>query len=225
MACCCGVRVPSIIITKANTKENLGEFICLSVTKATAKTNLHIFICNQFCVDGARATWRSFPSCFCCLLAKEVRHPQTCVYPDVCLGIAHVSGKAPLPGQGSRRYTMYLPFRPKESVGWKGQIHCVSTRPLVPGEGLYQIHGQSLNTHRGKHRSGGAQRRGCWWAREGEIRDGGNDDSGRTCRCWKQEHSLRLNGVEKRFSVRTQWKWFKTHQIRANPNVDGALPF
>ena len=27
-------------------------------------------------------------------------HPQTCVYPDVCLGIAHVSGKAPLPGQG-----------------------------------------------------------------------------------------------------------------------------
>ena len=28
------------------------------------------------------------------------RRPQTCVYPDVCLGIAHVSGKAPLPGQG-----------------------------------------------------------------------------------------------------------------------------
>ena len=26
--------------------------------------------------------------------------PQTCVYPDVCLGIAHVSGKGPLPGQG-----------------------------------------------------------------------------------------------------------------------------
>ena len=47
------------------------------------------------------------------------------------------------------------PFHPKESVGRKGQIHCVSTRPLVPGEGLYQIHGQSLNTHWGKHRSGG----------------------------------------------------------------------
>ena len=27
-------------------------------------------------------------------------HPQTCVYPDVCLGIAHVSGKVPLSGQG-----------------------------------------------------------------------------------------------------------------------------
>ena len=29
-------------------------------------------------------------------------HPQTCVYPDVCLGIAHVSGKVLLPGQGVR---------------------------------------------------------------------------------------------------------------------------
>ena len=27
-------------------------------------------------------------------------HPRTCVYPDVCLGIAHVSGKVPLSGQG-----------------------------------------------------------------------------------------------------------------------------
>ena len=43
------------------------------------------------------------------------------------------------------------PFRPKESVGRKGQIHCVSTRPLVGRERLYQIHAQSLSTHRGKH--------------------------------------------------------------------------
>ena len=64
----------------------------------------------------------------------------------------------PFPGtRGRGRYTMYLPLRPKESVGRKGQIHRVSTRPLVPREGLYQIHGQSLNTPRGKHRSGGAQ--------------------------------------------------------------------
>ena len=59
--------------------------------------------------------------------------------------------------KGSGRYTMYLPFHPKESVGRKGQIHCVFARPLVPREGLYQIRGQSLNTHRGRHRSGGAQ--------------------------------------------------------------------
>ena len=59
--------------------------------------------------------------------------------------------------KGSGRYTMYLPLSPKESVGRKGQIHCVSARPLVPREGLYQIHGQSLNTYRDKHRSGGAQ--------------------------------------------------------------------
>ena len=37
------------------------------------------------------------------------------------------------------RYIMYLPFS------------------LVPREGLFQIHGQALNTHRGKHRSGGAR--------------------------------------------------------------------
>ena len=79
-------------------------------------------------------------------------HPQTCVYSDVCLGIAHVSGKAPLPGQDTQ---CICPFRLTDSLGRIGQIHCVSARPLVPGEGLSQIHGQSLNTHRGKHRSGG----------------------------------------------------------------------
>ena len=46
------------------------------------------------------------------------------------------------------------PFPLSDSLRRKGQIHYVSARPLVPGEGLYQIHGQSLNTHRGKHRSG-----------------------------------------------------------------------
>ena len=59
--------------------------------------------------------------------------------------------------KGSGRYTMYLPFSPYSFLGAKGQIHCVSARPLVPGKGFYRIHGQSLNTHRGKHRSGGAQ--------------------------------------------------------------------
>ena len=83
---------------------------------------------------------------------------QTCVYPDVCLGIAHVSGKVPSLGTRGLVDTQCIcPFRPTDSLGRKGQIHCVSTRPLVPREGLYQIHGQSLNTHRGKHRSGGAQ--------------------------------------------------------------------
>ena len=95
--------------------------------------------------------------CLCCFSSLKLGHPQTCVYPDVCLGIAHVSGKGPLPGQGvwqlhnvSALFALQIPWR-------KGQIHCVSARPLVPGEGLYQIHGQSLNTHRGKHRSGGAR--------------------------------------------------------------------
>ena len=40
------------------------------------------------------------------------------------------------------------------------QTLCVSTRSLVPGEVLYRIHRQSLNTHQGKHRSGGAQNYG-----------------------------------------------------------------
>ena len=46
-----------MIIAKANAKENLGEFICLSITKANAKTNLQIFICNYFCVDGIVKRW------------------------------------------------------------------------------------------------------------------------------------------------------------------------
>ena len=73
-------------------------------------------------------------------------HPQTCAYPDVCLGIAHVSGKVPLSGQRVWQiHNVSTPFRRRN-----GQIHCVSARPFVPREGLYQIHGQSLNTHRGK---------------------------------------------------------------------------
>ena len=44
-----------MIIAKANAKENLGEFISLSITKANAKTNLQIFICNYFCADGKNA--------------------------------------------------------------------------------------------------------------------------------------------------------------------------
>ena len=41
-----------MIITKANAKDNLGEFICFSITKANAKTNLQIFFCNCFRADG-----------------------------------------------------------------------------------------------------------------------------------------------------------------------------
>ena len=33
-----------MIIAKANAKEHLGEFICLSIAKANAKTNLQIFL-------------------------------------------------------------------------------------------------------------------------------------------------------------------------------------
>ena len=36
-ASCCGLCVPNMTITKANVKENLGEFICLSIMRAKAK--------------------------------------------------------------------------------------------------------------------------------------------------------------------------------------------
>ena len=41
-----------MIITKANAKENLEQFVCLSITKAKAKTNSQIFICHRFRADG-----------------------------------------------------------------------------------------------------------------------------------------------------------------------------
>ena len=47
---------------------------------------------------------------------KSVRigHPQTCVYPDVCLGIAHVSGEVPLSGQGVWQiHNVSAPFAPR----------------------------------------------------------------------------------------------------------------
>ena len=57
----------------------------------------------------------------------------------------------------TKKFMFMLFFSAIDSLVRKGQIHCVSALSLVPREGLYQIHGQSLNTHRGKHRSGGAR--------------------------------------------------------------------
>ena len=37
VACYYGLCVPNMFITKAHAKENLGEFVCLSITKAQAK--------------------------------------------------------------------------------------------------------------------------------------------------------------------------------------------
>ena len=37
VSCCCGLCMPNMIVTKANAKETLGEFICLSIAKAKAK--------------------------------------------------------------------------------------------------------------------------------------------------------------------------------------------
>ena len=45
---------------------------------------------------------------------KLLGTPQTCVYPDVCLGIAHVSGPVDA--------LCICPFRPTDSLGRKGQI-------------------------------------------------------------------------------------------------------
>ena len=59
-----------------------------------------------------------------------------------------------------------LPLSLSLSFWWipAGQTLCESTRPLLPEEALYQIHRESLNTHRGEHRSGSAQGIGSFFA-------------------------------------------------------------
>ena len=59
VACCCGLCLPNMIITKANVKESLVEFNCLSDTKAKAKINLQIFICNCFHAEGTNPSQKS----------------------------------------------------------------------------------------------------------------------------------------------------------------------
>ena len=61
---------------------------------------------------------------------NKIGHPRTCVYPDVCFGIAHVSDKVSLSlgtrGKG-QRYTMYLPFSPYRFLGAKrADTLCIS---------------------------------------------------------------------------------------------------
>ena len=54
------------------------------------------------------------------VLKASFGHPQTCVYPLVCLEIDDaVAGKAPLPGQGSGRNVKYLPCSPFKFLGTK----------------------------------------------------------------------------------------------------------
>ena len=72
-----------------------------------------------------------------------------CVY-----GLTLYLGKLPLLGQGIWWIPLPLPLRPKESIGRQGRLFVYLPGPIVPGEALYRIHRQSLNTHRGKHRSG-----------------------------------------------------------------------
>ena len=87
------------------------------------------------------------------LLTSRVGHSQTCAYPYLCLGIDSVS-KPLYRDKGSGRYTKCLPCSPFKFLATKAEGY----RYLFPGGGLYQIYCQSLNTHGGTHRSGGAQR-------------------------------------------------------------------
>ena len=68
---------------------------------------------------------RSHVRCFFCGPTRTptlIGHPQTCVYPDVCLGIAHVSGKVPLPGQGVWQiHNVSAPFALQIPWGDKGR--------------------------------------------------------------------------------------------------------
>ena len=50
VTCCCGLCVPKLIITKANAKDHLGGFICLSIARAKAKTisGFSLVICGWY---------------------------------------------------------------------------------------------------------------------------------------------------------------------------------
>ena len=56
----------------------------------------------------------------------SVGHPQTCDDPDVCLGIAHVSGKAPLSGQGVWQiHNVSAPFTPRNLRAKRADTLCI----------------------------------------------------------------------------------------------------
>ena len=78
------------------------------------------------------------------------------VYPDMCVwGVPMYPVKSLSRDKGSGRYTMYPPFSPYRLLRAKGaDALCICQSPC-PERGTYQIHGHSLNTHRGKHRSWG----------------------------------------------------------------------
>ena len=75
-----------------------------------------------------------------------------CVY-----GLTLYLGNSPSWGKVSGGYPLPLPLRPKESVGRQGRHFVYLPGPLSQERRFTWIHRQSLNTHRGKHRSGGAQ--------------------------------------------------------------------
>ena len=55
MACCCGLRLPNIIITKANAKENPGGIYLPFHFESERRNKIsRFFICNHFRADGKR---------------------------------------------------------------------------------------------------------------------------------------------------------------------------
>ena len=75
-------------------------------------------------------------------LADRIGHPQTCVYPDVCLGVAHVSGKAPLSGQGVRQiHNVSALFALQVSWGERGRYIVYLPYPLSRERGFTRYMG------------------------------------------------------------------------------------
>ena len=74
-----------------NEKRNEGTFACSPGTKTGTGVRLLKPPFYETTLLSRSDFWRFSPILY-------FGHPKTCVYPDVCLGIAPVSGKAPLPG-------------------------------------------------------------------------------------------------------------------------------
>ena len=87
--------------------------------------------------------------------------PQTCVYPDVCLGIGHASGKAPFLGQGVWQIHNVSAPSPQGICREKGaDTLCIYQAPCPERETLPDTWTIPKHTS-GKHRSGGP--RGIWY--------------------------------------------------------------
>ena len=134
--------------------------VSLSCGPAYREKGNHKGICLHYITRrGAPSELINFPDCITCILKAHRNLECNDFVPNgTPMCVLGLRCKAPLPGEGVWKIHK-VAGQPSLQIPWKrrGRGQGIYQIPCAGRGGGYQIDCQSLNTHRSKHGSGGAQ--------------------------------------------------------------------